>query len=305
MIGTLIGLVGVLVGVLLGGVVGLRGDRRNRRVRAIAAATLVGAEIEAITSMMAEAAELESQWWAGVLPTQRWRSLATDLAFDIDDGTMDKLSSFYSLVDGWNAVATLATASHQPPDHRSEESNLALANLANRGTALGKTLSLKREALRIKRKRERLSIRVVVGAVWVAVATVSLIAILMPRPYLTDGSVAQSVATALGPGHVVECTKSGEAWNCLAYPTATCPNFTSTSAEAAPSPAAELDVALNSRPSATCPVRGPPESIKEVNDGNQLVGTPTGGNHLLAILDTPRQTRSWWSRFTSGVAGSD
>jgi hypothetical protein len=294
----LIGLMGVIAGALIGGWMNTRLEQRRRVLDAREAQSLIAAELDDAATRLQIA--IRADEWSP-LPSGRWREGARPLLVAVDREIGGALNSAYGVIQAWDAES--GNRKGQAPTDQ-EKTDFGRAEKEFR------KLSKRLEDEDLKPPREsrqrglRTAITVVAGLV---VGAVLVYAAFVPRPDLTDQTIASALQSKLGGGALVACSENEDGWLCHASPPPRRRPTCGTQADTrAPRSQAELAVLVaNSRCSKT-----PQSPVKfEVAEGSDgPLAMPTANSvralsyldKLVTQLAEPEESAagSFWDRLT-------
>ncbi len=246
MTAALIGLIGIIVGALLAGLLNLVAERSKRHFSGRTAALLIRAELQAAARRIKSTLDT-GVWWRGDLPSAAWKQYAHDLALAVPRSyaqggrraaavpgqpgeeteqptekqlgpggeaevkppdLIERLTAAYTtIIDRWNVdrVAVATGPINQQDRESLEQSYKGLQRVVD-------DLDIRAQA-RPPGRTVRNILRV---AAFVAVVAL-VVAALVQRPDLTNGTVAASLESQLGRNSSVECKGDGDDdWRCAA-----------------------------------------------------------------------------------------
>jgi hypothetical protein len=179
-----------------------------------------------------------------------WKTNVADLAVEVSPEVIDELEAAYAIIALWNVdLSTEAGKTAKGPID------------ANRADLRDQSSRLHPAAKHIPRFRPSPSLRVSCLLALVLVILASTVAaglvIFVQRAKLTDATVAATLQSKLGGGALVDCSKNGNAWSCLAtYPSRARSRCDGLAAERTPAKrvaVASLAPAFFSASQAACP----------------------------------------------------
>jgi hypothetical protein len=327
MVAAVIGLLGVLAGAVLAGVVSFRVERRKQVLAAFRAGRLIAAELSTNRRLLQNAPK-QKQWWTAELSNSAWTGHRSELATDVGEELLEKVTLAYGLIDTLTHMREAAQAPGAEVSGRSSSADDAVPTerqltVIKRGadqleetrTNLDDWLhEIEREQQLQQRWRRRM-LRVASGVLAAAVAALLILLVFyaqVPRVELTTSSVATVLQEKLGDRTAVECDTSGDDWTCTVYQLAqsrdSCPATRATSASQSVSMLAAAEPAGQPTDCAIPVTSRTRFSVAEENDN--LVAVPDqpmdpASKEAMALImameeleplkDPPRQT--WWERF--------
>jgi hypothetical protein len=205
----LIGLVGVIAGALIGGWTNSWIEERKRLHDARGAKRLIAAEFED-AAICAETAIEEGRWPEG-LSDKEWQEGRGALLAAMDKAAVNKLTTAHGVVSDWIKESQEEHA--EPPDETATASyrrNVKFLREISKGLANGE---LKTERVARRRRRTYTTIGAVIG---LAIVVVLAMAAFVPRPHLTDQTIASALQSKLGHGALVACREGEDDWLCKA-----------------------------------------------------------------------------------------
>ncbi len=189
----LVGLIGVVAGAFVGGWMDSRLDERRRTEDAVEARNLIAAELEDAAIRLESAAAANQ--WIPALSVRSWGDGRKRLVAAVDHHTRDELTSSYGAIEAWNGESSDREGKALTDDERSAFGGASKAFMSL-------AAKLKKPSPEMKRRRRLRAVGAVAGATVVVALGIS---VLVPRPDLTDQTVASALQSKLGAGALAAC----------------------------------------------------------------------------------------------------